>query len=258
MVKTTDRCSARQRRHLAFISEFTTYIQCLPGKDNVVADCLLCSTLNTVSLGIDYTAMADGQIEDEDVQAYATAITNLQLKNMSVFPNVHELLCYISAGLPRPVVTSAFRRQVFDIMYNLAHPGKNTTRMLISRKFVLHGLKTQVNKWAKKCLVCEQSKLQRRIHAPQETFDVPEKRFSHIHVELFGPLPPSRVFTYLFTIFYRYTRWPEAIPLKDPSSKECAHALISTWISRFDVPLDMTYDQGRSSLQLYGNLSPEA
>ena len=38
MVKTTDPCSERQQRHLAFISEFTTDIQRLPGKYNVVAD----------------------------------------------------------------------------------------------------------------------------------------------------------------------------------------------------------------------------
>ena len=88
MVQTTDPCSARQQRHLAFISEFTTDIQHLPGKDNVVADCLSYSTINAVSLGRDYTTMEAAQIEDEDVQACPTAITNLYLKNMPVYPNV--------------------------------------------------------------------------------------------------------------------------------------------------------------------------
>ena len=125
--------------------EFTTDIQHLPGKYNVVTDCPSRSTVNAVSLGIDYTAMAASQTEDEDVQAYPTAITNLQLKNMPVYPNCHELLCDISSVLPRPVVPSAFRRQVFDIMHTLAHPGKKTTQELISGKSVWHGLNKQVN-----------------------------------------------------------------------------------------------------------------
>ena len=42
----------------------------------------------------------------------------------------------------------------------------------------------------------------------------------------------------------RTTRWPEAIPLRDTTTTECARALISTWIARFGVPLDMTSDRG--------------
>ena len=68
-------------------------IQHLPGKDNIVADCISRSTVKAVSHGIDYTAMAVAQIEDEDEQAYPTAITNLQLKDMPVYPNGPELLC---------------------------------------------------------------------------------------------------------------------------------------------------------------------
>ena len=86
MVTTTDPCSARQQRHLAFISEFTTDIQHLPDNDNVVADCVSRFTVNTLTLGIDYTAMAATQIDYEDVQAYPNTITNLQLNNMTVYP----------------------------------------------------------------------------------------------------------------------------------------------------------------------------
>ena len=59
-----------------------------------------------------------------------------------------------------------------------------------------------------------------------------------------GPLPPSSGFTHLLTIMDRTTRWPEAIPLRDTMTTECARALISTWIARFGVPLDMTSDRG--------------
>ena len=73
---------------------------------------------------------------------------------------------------------------------------------------------------------------------------VPAKRFSHIHIDLVGPLPTSEVFTHLLTIIDRTTRWPEAIPLAQTSTSDCARALIGHWIARFGVPMDMSSDRG--------------
>ena len=84
-------------------------------------------------------------------------------------------------------------------------------------------------------------------HAHQEsfgTFNVPHRRFDHIHVDLVGPLPPSDGFTHLLTIVDRFSRWPEAVPLNDISTVACARALIYHWISRFGIPMDMSSDRG--------------
>ncbi|KAJ8409400.1 hypothetical protein AAFF_G00228010 [Aldrovandia affinis] len=56
--------SARQQRQLAFVSEFTTDIQHVAGKDNVVADCLSRSIVDAVNLGVDYGQMAADQASD--------------------------------------------------------------------------------------------------------------------------------------------------------------------------------------------------
>ena len=76
------------------------------------------------------------------------------------------------------------------------------------------------------------------------TIPVPTRRFSHIHIDLVGPLPPSEGYIHLLTIIDRTTRWPEAIPMVNTSAKRCARALISNWISRFGAPLDMFSDRG--------------
>ena len=47
-----------------------------------------------------------------------------------------------------------------------------------------------------------------------------------------GPLVPSEGYTNLLTIIDRTTRWPEAIPMVNTSTTECARALIRHWISR--------------------------
>ena len=50
--------------------------------------------------------------------------------------------------------------------------------------------------------------------------------------------------TYLFTIIDQYTRWPEATPLEDATTKTCARALTLHWIARFGIPDDLTSDRG--------------
>ena len=94
---------------------------------------------------------------------------------MAVYPDGPELVCDISNGSPRPVVPLNFRRQVFNAIHNLSHPGKKATQKLISETFVWHGLNKEVNQWVKECLACQQSNIQRHVHAPQEKFHVPAK-----------------------------------------------------------------------------------
>ena len=107
-----------------------------------------------------------------------------------------------------------------------------------------NGLNKDVSKWSRECIDCRTSRIHLHTRAPVASFAVPVKRFSHIHVDIVGPLPPSSGYTHLLTIIDRSTRWPEAIPLTTTSTSECAKAIISSWISRFGVPSDMTSDRG--------------
>jgi hypothetical protein len=61
-------------------------------------------------------------------------------------------------------------------------------------------------------------------------------------VDLVGPLPASKGFTYLFTIIARTSRLPEAIPIAATSTVDCANALFQRWVSRFEVPAVITSD----------------
>jgi len=244
--KVSDPWSPRQQRHLAYISEFTTDVRHVSGKDNCVADALSRNPISTVTthLGIDYSAMAQAQREDEEIPAYRTAVTSLVLEDVRFGPTGDTLLCDVSTGEPRPIVPTTWRRKVFEAIHNLSHPSVRATCTLISRKFMWHGIKKQVSIWAKNCLACQSAKVHHHTKAPLSPFKVPERRFDHINVDLVGPLPPSQGYTYLFTIVDRFTRWPEAIPLSDISAKTCAHALVSHWVSRFGIPSEISSDRG--------------
>ena len=91
---------------------------------------------------------------------------------------------------------------------------------------------------------CQESKVQQHTRAPPQVFEMPHRRFDHIHIDLVGPLPQSQGFTYLLTIVNRFTRWLEAILLQETDAETCARALLFHWIARFRMPLDMTSDRG--------------
>ena len=156
--KVSDPWSPRQQRHLAYISEFTTDVRHIAGQDNNVADALSRTPVHTVStqVGIDYTAMAIAQQQDDEMKAYRTAITGLVVEDVKFGPTNTTLLCDVSSSQPRPIVPSSWCRKVFEAVHNLSHPIR-VTRTLITRKFVWHGINKQVGAWAKACIACQTS-----------------------------------------------------------------------------------------------------
>jgi hypothetical protein len=93
-------------------------------------------------------------------------------------------------------------------------------------------------------MACQRGKVYRHVHLQAHPITVPSRHFAHLHVDLVGPLPPSRGFTYLFTMIDRTTRWAEAVPLAAITAADCAKALAAGWIARFGVPDVITSDRG--------------
>jgi len=97
--KTADPWSPRQQRHLAYISEFTTDVRHIAGKDNTVADALSRATINSISvqLGIHHSAMTAAQ-KSEEVKAYRTAIEGLTFQDVKLGASDETILCDISTA----------------------------------------------------------------------------------------------------------------------------------------------------------------
>ena len=92
----------------------------------------------------------------------------------------------------------------------------------------------------------ERSGKHRHTKPPIHDLPQPTRRFGHIHVDVVGPLPPSEGKRYIFTIIDRSTRWPEATPMEDATTRSCAQALLGSWIARFGLPEHITSDRGAS------------
>ncbi len=104
-------------------------------------------------------------------------------------------------------------------------------------------LSSDVTAWAPGCLACQRGKIHRHTRLAPQPIPIPQRRFSHLHVDLVGPLQYSNNFNYIFTIIDRTSKWMGAIPFSDTSMATCAKALTLTWISRFGISETITSDR---------------
>jgi hypothetical protein len=127
---------------------------------------------------------------------------------------------------------------------NIHHPAVRASRRLVCASFCWSKMVCFVSPLIRNCLQCQKAKVHRHVSLQAAHIPIPVRRFSHLHVELVGPLPRSAGFSYLFTVMDRTKRWPEAIPLTSITAPDCAVALLQGRIQRFGVPDTITSDRG--------------
>ncbi|KAL7745140.1 hypothetical protein ACLKA6_008198 [Drosophila palustris] len=138
-----EKSTPKQTRQLSFISEYTTDIQHISGKDNIVAD-----TLSRVEAifnddQIDFEKLALSQQSDAELTQLMKN-SSLQLKQIQLGDLETSLYCDISSRRIRPYVTHGYRKQVFNSIHSLSHPGKRATVKLITERFVWKDMKRDI------------------------------------------------------------------------------------------------------------------
>ncbi|GBM74464.1 Transposon Ty3-G Gag-Pol polyprotein [Araneus ventricosus] len=241
-----DKCSPRRLRQLDFISQFTTDIRYVPGKENVVADSLsrVCE--------IQFSSLADlklwesSQNSDPELRGilegkikFSGDLVKVQMPDSEI-----SLYCNVNSESNRFYVPGELRRKIFDNLHSMSHPGIRATKALIASRYCWPNQNKDITNWCRACIPGQKSKAHQYTKAPVSQFLPPDARFAHVHLDLIGPLPTSGGFRYCSTMVDRFTRWPEAVPLLDAKAETVAIAFMFNWISRFGLPQRVTCDQG--------------
>ena len=208
----------------------------------VKQDDLYCVINAVEPLGIDLAALARDQPLDPDFcRISRDSRSGLSFRRVDIGDST--LIVDVSNGPARPFVPHAWRKRIFESIHNLGHPGVERTRQTVTAKFVWPSIRADVTRWARECIHCQRSKVVRNTVPPIGQFDVPNRRFAHIHADI-SMVPRSNGFPYLLTIVDRFSRWPTAIPIKDISTESVIDAFCHGWIASYGVPQAITTDRG--------------
>lgn len=240
-----EKASPRQLRQLSFIAEFSTQITHITGSENVVADTLSRISAIRLPTEFDLSELAKAQVEDDQLQAIRDSPDHpLKLKRIIWGPENVAIDCEISGEAIRPYVPLRLRKGIFDLFHRSAHPGAKATDRLIRQRYVWADMHRDIAGWCKDCVPCQLSKVSRHVKQVPSHFTAPDGRFDQVHIDIIGPLPVSEGYTYCVTMIDRFSRWPEAVPVKEISAATVARVFHDSWISRFGTPKTLTTDQG--------------
>ncbi|GFW32600.1 retrovirus-related Pol polyprotein from transposon opus [Trichonephila clavipes] len=180
------------------------------GHNVTVNDAL--SRIDSIS-EINFEEIAEEQTTDEELQQL---LHNNSLKfKPSTLPSGKKLWCDTSTQKIRPYIPQKFRFQIFHLIHGLANPGIKSTVKLMTEKYVWSDIKKQVREWAKVCIRCQKCKVSRHTKSKLGEFEQPDERFSVVHIDLIGKLPPSEGMQYCLTCIDRISCWMEAIPIPE-------------------------------------------
>ena len=115
----SEKASPRQQTQISFISQFSTKIDYLPGKDNVVADSL--SRIESICLATDISliVLARAQEADEELRHLLSSLQcSLNLKKIQWGPEHTNVACDLSADTLRPYIQAPLRKRIFDLFHS--------------------------------------------------------------------------------------------------------------------------------------------
>ena len=115
-------------------------------------------------------------------------------------PDGQPLLCDTSVRPPRPIIPQSATLPLLRQVHSLSHPGGNAMLRLVRRRFVWRHMASQVKAFCRACLPCQRAKIVRHTKTPLAPLEMPDHRFSVIHLDLVGPLPEAEGCQYLLTI----------------------------------------------------------
>ena len=157
-----------------------------------------------------------------------------------------NLYCELSGPKPRPLLPASLRSKVMEAFHSIDHCGQKALLQRTASEYYWPRQSSDVRDFKRLCHWCQSAHTGKPIHMPISQIPVPKTRFSHINLDILGPLPVSNGYKYLLTIVCRTTRFVQAVPLVSADAKSCTRAFLHHWLAFFSLPAVATSDNGNT------------
>ena len=238
------------QRALLEINQFVSDIVHVAGKENVGSDFF--SRIEPPKIAaleghkleaVSPAAIKCEQLECPEIQEIKQGKCPSNTKFDEVRFGDHLLFCEVSGAQPRPYLPEPLRLFVLKQLH-FDHKGQKEAVLRMSSHYYWKQIRVDTIDFIKTCHGCQSTKPS-KLHPPHiGQYDTPDQRFTHIHLDIVGPLPPSKGFKYILTLKDRHTRFVQGIPLVTPTSEAIADAFMLHWTSIFGLPSICTSDHG--------------
>ena len=178
-------------------------------------------------------AIAQAQADCPDDAAHKSGQMPRNVRVADVDMSGSKVFCEVSdIGNPRPLIPVSQRNLVVNLFHHLDHPSVKETVRRTSKEYYWPGLKKEVSGFVRSCHPCQVAKQSPTVNPGTGDFPVPDKRFSHIHLDIVGPFVSSNGYKYILTCYDRCSRWTEAYPLVRDSSEQVCRGF-KEWVARY-------------------------
>ena len=169
-------------------------------------------------------------------------VQGLHIKKVEFAPGVW-LWCDVSNNKKsRPIVPKTHRQTLIKLFHQISHPGNKETLRKVSDRYYWPNIRSDVSAYVTTCHDCLAAKNHNTIVPPMDPRPVLQPRFQDVQIDVVGPLPISEGCQYLLTAVCRTSRWFEAIPMPEATTKSCSTAFIRGWIRNFGLPRRISSD----------------
>ena len=133
---------------------------------------------------INFKELAAAHENDVELVQLKSSPSSLTLRYMPIQMSDSTIACDVPTDVPHPYVPPSFKRIVVDSLHSLLHPGIRAMQRLVTVRFMLPRINSNIRKWVQTCPQCQRSRIQRHTVAPFSTFATPDAQFDNIHLDI--------------------------------------------------------------------------
>lgn len=148
----------------------------------------------------------------------------------------------------RPLVPACLRKFVVSQLHSVSHVGVDKTYSLVKNRFYWYGMYNYVKNFTSTCDTCQQVKPPSKAPRAPLLPIAPDEhlRMRAVAIDIATLAKTDDGYRYFLLIGDMFSKYIEAVPMKDQTADTVVKAFWKGWITRHGCPMTLLSDQGKN------------